>query len=827
MRPRRYFEFNLARFGHVVTFTAAVCLLLAPSLWASDTSDLDLDSAHAPYLVEILYQNNYERGKLPTTGYLMAELDGDGNPELVSAHDMRLLGWDYEDSYVKPRFQINFEPGWRPYRSANIPLGVISDLNDDHISEAYLTLKADSGNGWRLISIDFATNDIVLDVPLPLGEDRRPDGVWDGNYTAIGMLEDTDGSGRPGVVLMCIAAYDANPRGLLVIDPLTGETIWRWVCGPNPDNQHSEVVDLDGDGVSEIVLFGTSPGNLGGDLINGTSDDHSYLFVINALGQVVWQHELGGTFYHGSAVVVDVNGDAVPEIVTYTKINQTGQVNKLTIWDYQKRRQIVSQRQEAAFEGLAVLPGPYPGSSWLVAGSNAGFITRYLFAEGRLTRERRRLVPDRVCRVVGALDILPEPGAELIANFGVGQGLVVMDGEFNPLAVYRNENIGGSHAPVLWRRSYDKTTLVVGDDKSQFHLEFVGRPFLVPTAAKVAAAGLLALLLLGAAYRLGLAKAGKRRAPSAPEPGLPAITDREVLYRMWRQLDDVKHEKFLEANRGLRRLVWLLDAYATDLGASHKLGVRIGQLMEDFTDSVKPRLLEILHLARTESFELEAVRETTIALENLGRNLESLDVENLTRDLVRERGEQMNAELTRVESGFLHLWRALRLYFTTDPVRMLQGMLLVREVEFQRAGIKTVVLGADITDPNCLIDSSSLRFILDNLVDNGFRAMADASEKVLRVEIERRSVELVIRISDTGKGIAAEAQSDIFNGRTSDRAGGGAGLYRSQEILQKWRGEIILAQSAPGQGTSFIVKLRAASEAADDEQSVKTLYGKS
>jgi len=138
-------------------------------------------------------------------------------------------------------------------------------------------------------------------------------------------------------------------------------------------------------------------------------------------------------------------------------------------------------------------------------------------------------------------------------------------------------------------------------------------------------------------------------------------------------------------------------------------------------------------------------------------------------------------------------------------------MLLVREVEFQRAGIKTSLVGvAEIADSLCLVDSSSLRFVLDNLVDNAVRSMADAPRKVLQVAVDRTQTELTLRISDTGKGIDETMQTNIFNGRTSDRPDGGAGLFRTREILQKWRGEIQLLDSAPGQGTTFIVKLRAA-----------------
>ncbi len=795
--------------------------------WARESSELDLDSSHAPYRVENFKKLTYSSDIPATTGYVMAELDGDGRLELVTADDNRLLGWDCEDGYVKPRFQINLDPGWSFHRGTPTPLGLVTDLNRDLVSEVHLTIKATDSDEWRFMTIDLANQETVLEVNLPKGKDRRPDGKWDGTYVPIGIVEDADGTGRMGVVLLCHVQYDSNPRGLLVLDIQTGETIWNWVAGPNPDTMNPVVADLDGDGNSEIVLFGTSPDNLNGDKINGTSDDHAYLFVIGPTGELIWRQKMGGIFCAGSAYVADLNGDGQPEIVTISRNNQTGQANQLIIWDYETQSPIVSQRQEATFMGLAVLPGPRTDTSWLVAGSNGGFITRYLFADGQLTRERRRVVDYTYCEVTGVVDLLPEPGRELIVDFGPGNVMAVLNAELEVQAVHVTDETSSKRVPMVWPRTFDDLALVVGDNKSRYVLDFVRNPFQVPLVAKYAGGGLLLLILLGVAFRFGQSVARRGVSEPVPELVLPTVTDREVLYRMWRQLDDVKHEKFLEANRGLRRLVWLLEAYAADLGASESLGVRIGQLMEDFTDSVRPRLLEILHLARTENFETQTVQETALALETLGTHLESLDVETLTRESVRERSEEMNAELTRIEAGFLQLWQALRQYFSTDPVRMLQGMLLVREVEFQRSAIETRLMSADVPEPLCLIDSSSLRFVLDNLVDNAIRAMVNSPDKVLRVEVERRTTEMLLRISDTGKGIETEMQENIFNGRTSDRQGGGAGLFRSREILQKWRGEIVLAKSVSGQGTTFIVKLRAAAEIEADDESVKTLYGKS
>ncbi len=792
---------------------------------AQDTADFDLDPTHAAYRVKPVKTLRLFRNQPEMTSYLMADLEGDGHEELLTGETSRLLGWDCEDGYIKPRFQINLEPGWRFHHHTSTSLGVASDLNEDRIAEVHLTIVALDRSAWRFQTIDLASQEVIVDVPLPLGTDRRADGIWDGSYMPIGMIDDADGQGTPGVVLLVNAQYDANPRGLVVLNAHTGARLWDWQCGPNPDSLHPVVTDLDGDGSVEILLFGHSPDNLGGDLINGTSDNHSYLFVISSTGEELWRQEMGGTFNTGSVQVADLDGDGHREIITSTRIGQTGQANKLIVWDYASRSRIVTQRQEAMYLGVAVLTGPKPGSSWLVCGSNDGFVTRYLFADGQLTRDRRRLAPYPNTSVVGAVDILPEPGLEVVVDVA-GHALLVLDPDLKPLAVYEDTEIRAKASPVLWERTHRDLSLVVGENKAHYVLDFVRNPRRIPVAAKLGSGLVVLLVLLGGAYLIGRAVGRRGEGVVLADQETPQIVDREVLYRMWRQLDDVKHEKFLEANRGLRRLVWLLEAYAADLGASDTLGVRIGQLMDDFTDSVQPRLMEILHLARAENFEAATAQRTMEALEKLGAHLGNLNVETLSLESVQAHGEQMKEELGTVEVGFLHLWQALHRYFSTDPVRILQGMLLVREVEFQRADVETqLVITDEAADTLCLIDSSSLRFILDNLVDNAVRAMATTPHKVLRVEVARGPKELTLRVSDTGKGIEMGVQENIFNGRTSDRHGGGAGLFRTREILQKWRGEILLVASETGQGTTFVVKLRAAAEIKPTDDSPRKLYG--
>jgi len=102
--------------------------------------------------------------------------------------------------------------------------------------------------------------------------------------------------------------------------------------------------------------------------------------------------------------------------------------------------------------------------------------------------------------------------------------------------------------------------------------------------------------------------------------------------------------------------------------------------------------------------------------------------------------------------------------------------------------------------------------IVDVLViATGFvlRALAGAQDKVITLDLERRELEVVITVADTGPGIPVENRGRIFSGRYSSR-GGGQGLFRSREILRRWRGEIRLVDPESGTGALFTVTLPAA-----------------
>jgi signal transduction histidine kinase len=94
------------------------------------------------------------------------------------------------------------------------------------------------------------------------------------------------------------------------------------------------------------------------------------------------------------------------------------------------------------------------------------------------------------------------------------------------------------------------------------------------------------------------------------------------------------------------------------------------------------------------------------------------------------------------------------------------------------------------------------------LISNAFQAMEGEGE--LRVETQRRDGAAVIRIADTGKGLAPEELAQLFEMRFAAkgrRVGMSLGLPMARSIVESHGGKIE-AKSEIGRGTRFEITLR-------------------
>jgi len=107
------------------------------------------------------------------------------------------------------------------------------------------------------------------------------------------------------------------------------------------------------------------------------------------------------------------------------------------------------------------------------------------------------------------------------------------------------------------------------------------------------------------------------------------------------------------------------------------------------------------------------------------------------------------------------------------------------------------------------LEPQSLQQVLINLVSNALDAMTDAPDPRLTVRTFRHGGDYVIEVSDTGHGIPPEHLTRLFEPFFTTKPvgkGTGLGLSISYSLVRKMGGEIT-AQSRPGQGATFTIRL--------------------
>ena len=177
---------------------------------------------------------------------------------------------------------------------------------------------------------------------------------------------------------------------------------------------------------------------------------------------------------------------------------------------------------------------------------------------------------------------------------------------------------------------------------------------------------------------------------------------------------------------------------------------------------------------------------------------------------------QMVAELldlARVEAGITE--------FKHETVDMREVLQSLQALHRPIADRKSITLKWDISDylADFPGDARLLRQAMVNIVGNALKYTKDGGDVSLTARLEGH--ELVIRVRDTGIGIAPEDQARVFEkffrgqrATQSSIQGTGLGLPMARYIIERHRGRIELS-SQPGVGTEFRVYLPAVSSETD------------
>ncbi len=118
------------------------------------------------------------------------------------------------------------------------------------------------------------------------------------------------------------------------------------------------------------------------------------------------------------------------------------------------------------------------------------------------------------------------------------------------------------------------------------------------------------------------------------------------------------------------------------------------------------------------------------------------------------------------------------------------------------------VLNPGNQEISALINAPLFDWVIENLLKNALDAM-DGHGRI-SVALKNEATQLIIDVSDTGKGISKKNIPNVFKpGFTTKKRGWGLGLSLSKRIIEQYhKGELFVKHSELGKGTTFRIVLK-------------------
>lgn len=140
---------------------------------------------------------------------------------------------------------------------------------------------------------------------------------------------------------------------------------------------------------------------------------------------------------------------------------------------------------------------------------------------------------------------------------------------------------------------------------------------------------------------------------------------------------------------------------------------------------------------------------------------------------------------------------------------VLQVNKMVEYIRKRAAG--KIVFSLEVPASGALIAKISpplFDWVIENLLKNALDAMEGKGS--ITVTIKENPADLIIDVTDTGKGIGKHNVGQVFKpGFTTKKRGWGLGLSLSKRIIEQYhRGQLFVKNSEPGKGTTFRIILK-------------------
>jgi len=249
----------------------------------------------------------------------------------------------------------------------------------------------------------------------------------------------------------------------------------------------------------------------------------------------------------------------------------------------------------------------------------------------------------------------------------------------------------------------------------------------------------------------------------------------------------------LQAERALRDSEAQARQHLTELAHVSRLG-SMGELASALAHEVNQPLTAVITYS-----------QTLLKLLNQGR----LDEDRLRKGLERSLTSAQHArEVVSKLRTFIK--RGEMKPHPIPAAHLIRECRILLETEARHHHVR-LRLDAPEDLPTVRVDSVLIQQVIFNLVRNGIEAINDSDHqrRELTVQVRAEEGEVVVCVSDTGKGVDQELRERLFDPFVSTRKQGlGIGLSLCRSVIDRHQGKVWIEDS-PGPGATFCFTLPA------------------
>ncbi len=244
--------------------------------------------------------------------------------------------------------------------------------------------------------------------------------------------------------------------------------------------------------------------------------------------------------------------------------------------------------------------------------------------------------------------------------------------------------------------------------------------------------------------------------------------------------------------------IWF-STYQTSVGP--RLAAMVVDISEDFRTREESSLHQLLAGSRI------LVAAVSHEIRNVCAAI-SVVHQNMSRNSSFENTKDFEAFGTLIQSlekiAAMDLSRNSDQATSIDLPSLLEEFRIVVEPTMDESGIQLTISALDHI-PEVLAERTSLMQVFLNLIKNSERAMRQQPQKTLRISVESRGQQVLMRFLDSGSGV--KNPEDLFKPFQQRAESTGLGLYLSRAFMRSFQGDLRFEPTASG--ACFVVELLA------------------